>query len=415
MRRLLIRATVSALILVSGAMPTPSRAQGLGDCTNPPPRINARALQKLPASVQHAVAGFADLIQAQALNVPGVSVAVVIDQDVIFAGGFGCATLPTSSSPGVAATPSTFYRIESVTKVFEAVMMMQQRDRLQVFQLTDPVADLVPPVFFLVGTKSSNNPYSPTYLQLASHTSGLPDPIPDDLTTVDEYFQFLEAEIVPQSSVGVYSYSDQGFVAMSQAVAIITNPKHPSYHKYVRNEIFHPLKMHRSTYDETKVPKKLRATPYIVKNDEYQEDPTGLVNDFPPAGNVWTSVLELSQMVSLQFRTKARGPGQILACTSIQEMWEAVAPAFGNTSTTIGWFRTAVPGRPVVINKNGGDPTWSALVQFVPTLRLGVVALTNVGAPIAKDVPMSELVKIEDAILNSLIPLLPSSPPVCSP
>jgi hypothetical protein len=69
----------------------------------------------------------------------------------------------------------------------------------------------------------------------------------------------------------------------------------------------------------------------------------------------------------------------------------------------------------VVINKNGGNPTWSALVQFISTLRLGVVALTNVGGPIAKAVPMSELVKIESAILDALIPLLPSNPPVCSP
>ena len=54
-------------------------------------------------------------------------------------------------------------------------------------------------------------------------------------------------------------------------------------------------------------------------------------------------------------------------------------------------------------------------MQFIPDLRLGVVALTNVGGPIQKDVPMNELVKIEHAILKILVPLLTSNPPVCAP
>ena len=141
-------ALVGALALITGGMPAVSRAQGLGDCTNPSPQINKKALKNQPPAVQQAVAGFADLILAQGLNVPGVSVAVVIDQDVIFAAGFGCATLPPSGDPkhgpgskGVPATASTIYRIESVTKIFEAVMTMQQRDKQHhgqpTFQLTE--------------------------------------------------------------------------------------------------------------------------------------------------------------------------------------------------------------------------------------------------------------------------------------
>jgi hypothetical protein len=47
-------------------------------------------------------------------------------------------------------------------------------------------------------------------------------------------------------------------------------------------------------------------------------------------------------------------------------------------------------------------------------LRLGVVALTNVGGPIERDIPMSEPDKIEDAILGALVPLRSSNPPVCA-
>src|SRR5262249_15847312 len=131
-----VRTLLAALAFTIGMDPATSYGQGLGDCANPPPQINKKALQKQSAAVQQAVAGLANLIVAQGLSVPGGSVAVVIDQDVVFAAGFGCATLPPSGCPkhgpgakGVAATPSTFYRIESVTKVFEALMTMQQRDK----------------------------------------------------------------------------------------------------------------------------------------------------------------------------------------------------------------------------------------------------------------------------------------------
>jgi CubicO group peptidase (beta-lactamase class C family) len=171
--------------------------------------------------------------------------------------------------------------------------------------------------------------------------------------------------------------------------------------------------MHGSTYDPAQIPAPKRATPYVVDSGAYAEYPPGLVSNFPPAGDVWTNVVELSEMVSLQFRTKKGGPGQILACRSIQEMWQPVVPTGGGGSTTIGWFASA--GDPVIISKNGGSISWSALVQLVPDLRLGVVAMTNVGAPINKDVPMSELVKIEHAILDTLIPVMASNPPVCKP
>ena len=98
-------------------------------------------------------------------------------------------------------------------------------------------------------------------------------------------------------------------------------------------------------------------------------------------------------------------------------MWVPAAP-LGPTqpyaSSTIGWFSTSRPERPTAIYKNGGSSSWSALVQFIPTQRLGVVTLTNVGGPSQNDVPMDDLVQIQDAILGALVPLLTPNPPVCA-
>jgi len=198
-----------AVAALMGAAPRPSSAQGLGSCVNPPPYVNTGALAKYPPAVLALVNTLPSVIQPQSLNVPGISVAVVLDQDVVFAAGFGCAQLPAQGQSGIPATPSTFYRIESVTKVFEATMLMQQRDRqvkgLLHFKITDRVSKRVPPVFYLLVKKTSSKTYSPTYLELASHTSGLPDQIPPGLKSVDQYWQFLEASASTRTPSGCTS------------------------------------------------------------------------------------------------------------------------------------------------------------------------------------------------------------------
>src|SRR5262249_39357806 len=90
------------------------------------------ALQALPGTLASTVA-----------QLPSLAVAVVLDQQVIFAAGFGCADI----AGGVGATPQTIYKIESITKVFDATMAMQQRDAGK-FALGDTVGGYVPLVYY---------------------------------------------------------------------------------------------------------------------------------------------------------------------------------------------------------------------------------------------------------------------------
>jgi len=57
-------------------------------------------------------------------KIPGMSIVIVHDQDVLLAKGFGYADLEKK----IPADPQTVYRIGSVTKSFTAMMLMQLRD-----------------------------------------------------------------------------------------------------------------------------------------------------------------------------------------------------------------------------------------------------------------------------------------------
>ncbi len=99
------------------------------------------------------------LVEWQTTNdVPGLSVAVVRDDELVFTDGFGSRDLTTNRP----ATADTLYGVASVTKSFVAlaIMRLQEAGKLDV---TDSVADHIP--FELNGA---------TIHDLLTHSSGLP-------------------------------------------------------------------------------------------------------------------------------------------------------------------------------------------------------------------------------------------------
>ena len=67
---------------------------------------------------------------------PGVSVGLVVDQKLAWSKGLGYADLARK----VPATPDTIYGICSISKLFTAIAVMQQRDAGRL-RLDDPVRD----------------------------------------------------------------------------------------------------------------------------------------------------------------------------------------------------------------------------------------------------------------------------------
>ncbi|HEY0243669.1 MAG TPA: serine hydrolase domain-containing protein, partial [Gemmatimonadaceae bacterium] len=72
-------------------------------------------------------------------QIPGISVAIVHDQQVIWAAGFGSADRERK----VAATPETVYSICSISKLFTSIAIMQLRDEGKL-RLDDPIKQHLP-------------------------------------------------------------------------------------------------------------------------------------------------------------------------------------------------------------------------------------------------------------------------------
>ncbi len=96
-------------------------------------------------------------------GLPGLSIAIVDDQQIVWAQGFGMAD-PSAQKP---ATAQTIYRIGSVSKLFTDIAIMQLVERGEL-NLDAPITDYLPDF-------RPRNPFGTaiTLRQLMSHRSGL--------------------------------------------------------------------------------------------------------------------------------------------------------------------------------------------------------------------------------------------------
>jgi CubicO group peptidase (beta-lactamase class C family) len=297
-----------------------------------------------------------------------LAIGIVRDQTLLLAAGFGCANLER----GIPATPDSVYRVGSVTKLFEATALMQLRDagRLRL----DEAVDRYVPEAWYPGPNGAR--VSPTWRQLASHTAGLQRNVQRNLGTVPDLFRFLEHRTAAAEPGKVYAYSNLGFVLLGQAAALVAGER---YHDYVRRHIFVPLEMTSSTYDPGSVAPDRLAIGYLridPAEGAWSGYRAGYRDPFPPSGTILSTVNDLSRFLMLQFRAGSAGGAQILDSRTVREMWRPVAPTGAARAAAIGWFVSSL-GDDTLVNKDGGQPGFTALVQMIPERKLGVVLLVN--------------------------------------
>jgi CubicO group peptidase (beta-lactamase class C family) len=358
--RTLAAAVLGFATVVAGALPAAAQPA----CANPPPALamdgrDRDAARRIAAAVA---------TDRERSGLASVAIGVVRGHSVVLAAGFGCANVER----GIPAAPDTLYRVGSVTKLFEATAVMQLRDAGRL-RLDDAVDRSVPEVSYPGPTGAR---VSPTWRQLASHTAGLERNLQRSLGTVPDLFRFLGHRPAAAEPGKVYAYSNLGFVLLGQAAALVAGER---YHDYVHGHIFAPLGMASSTYDARAVPLEHLAIGYLragAGERGWSGYRAGSREQFPPSGTMLSTVDDLNRFVAFQFRTGPAGGAQVLDSRTVREMWRPVAPTGAARAAAIGWFVSPL-GDATLVEKHGGQPGFTALVQLVPERELGLVLLVN--------------------------------------
>lgn len=307
-------------------------------------------------------------------NIPGITVGIIYDQELIYAKGFGYSNLKKKTP----ATPQSLYRIASISKTFTATAIMQLRDEGKL-RLDDPVKKFIP------GFKIKN-PFPDareiTVFHLITHTSGLPRNAAFPYWT-DRKFptmkQILEA--LPEQEMiyppgTQYKYSNLGIALLGEIVASASGI---SYEKYVTDNILKPLGMNSSSVILAEKDKENLVTPYSHRFPDGSRRimPFTDAKGITPAANITSNIEDLAKFISFQFRKGRRKGNQILNSHTLEDMQRI---QWLNTSWTSGYglgFRVWKQGDYTVVGHGGWVAGNRSQIAFIPKEKVGVVVLTN--------------------------------------
>jgi len=307
-------------------------------------------------------------------NVPGASVIVVRNGNVLFRRAYGMADLEQR----IAATPDTHYRLASVTKQFTAAAILSLADRGKL-SLNDPIRRWLP----------SLPPYADaiTIRQLLTHTSGLvdyEDVMPPGRTTQlndDDVLQLVAAQPATLFPPGTnWRYSNSGYVLLGLIAAKASGESFPAH---LHDAIFAPLGMTTTVaHVEGGDTVANRAYGYSREGDRWTRTDQSITSATLGDGGVYTSVSELVNWV------RALDDGKFAEASVPRVPTDRKDVRYG-----YGWRISEHNGRTAVWHTGESIGFRNAIVR-IPDEHLAIVVLTNRNEGEPYDIAM----KIADAI-----------------
>lgn len=171
-------------------------------------------------------------------KVPGISVGIVYDQDLIWESGYGYSNLETKRP----ADADTLYSICSISKLFTAISIMQLRDAGHL-NLRDPVGDHLD-WFNIEQAHAGSGPA--TIESLLTHSSGLPRESDYPYWNGPDFPFPTRAQIIDRLSGQETLYPAQHYfqysnLALTLAGEIVQERSRQEYSAYVKQNILEPL------------------------------------------------------------------------------------------------------------------------------------------------------------------------------
>lgn len=313
-------------------------------------------------------------------DLPGISVAIIQDQESIWSKGFGYA----DCTEKIEASAKTKYSICSISKLFTAIAIMHLYDAGKL-RLDDKIADLLP-WFNIKQRYEESGPI--TVRSLLTHSSGLPREsnhpywTGPDFTFPDRTMVKTELEnqetLYPAATY--FQYSNLGLTLLGEIVAHLSGL---SYDDYVHKHILKPLEM---TDTKTYLPasewgSKL-ATGYGAERRDGSRDEIKLFDakGIAPAAGFSSTVEDLGKFASWQFRLLENGGTEILKASTLKYMQQVhwMDPDW-NTSWGLGFALWEEDGS-TMLGHGGSCPGYRSTIVIDPAKKTSVIVMINASA-----------------------------------
>lgn len=309
-------------------------------------------------------------------RIPGISVGVVLDQEMIWQRGYGYANV----AERIPADADTLYSICSISKLFTSIAVMQQRDAGRL-RLDDPVAEHLE-YFDLEQRFADSGPI--TVRSLLTHSSGLPRESVPAYWNPDYPFPsreaLLEALAEQETLYPASRYFQYSNLALTLAGEIAAAAAGRPYADLIEADILDPLGL-----DDTRtyLPRELHGSAMAIgygalnRAGERRAEPPFDTAGITPAAGFTSNLTDLAAFASWQFRLLQDGGDDVLRASTLREM-QRVHWVDPNWELTwgLGFAVTRVEDQ-TMVSHGGSCPGYTTAFTLMPEQRLGVIVLTN--------------------------------------
>ena len=314
------------------------------------------------------------------LGIPGMSLAIVKDGQVIYSKGLGYKDFEKK----IPATADTQFAIGSATKAFTALSILMSQDEGKLSLDDSPRKYL--PYFKMKDAETDKNM---TVRDLLAHTSGLNR---TDMAMItgqlnrQELIQVV-GEAQPMAKLREkFFYNNIMFAAAGEVTATVQ--KMP-WEKFVPKSIFAPLGMTNSSMDLKQMQKAKDFSygyEYNFDTKETRRLPFRDIDEVAPAGSINSSANDMTKWIQFVLDKGSVGGKSMLSEKGFDEWTKPqnkVTPN-GKVSYGLGWFLEEWNGMKVV--QHGGNiDGFNSLVAMIPEKKLGFVLLANVTSSSLRD------------------------------
>jgi CubicO group peptidase (beta-lactamase class C family) len=314
--------------------------------------------------------------ELKAKNITGLSIALVDDQRIVWAAGFGYA----DKANQVPATPETVYGVGSISKLFTATAAMQLAEQGKI-DIDKPLQTYLPQ-FSIKSRFPDAGPITPR--NIMTHHSGLPSDLrkgmwsknPESFTKLVDRMRDYYTAFPPNF---IYSYSNLGVTLLGHA---IQNVSGRDFVAYMDEVLLRPMSMTHSGFS---VRPDMR--PFLAKGYRHDKEAGGVpIGDRDvPAGALYSNVHDLSRFMQMVFAGGKSGKQRILQSETLSEMLRPQntgIPLDLGFQIGLGWMLGESAGLSInnagtAASHGGGIPGFRSELMTLPEHKLGVVVLSN--------------------------------------
>jgi CubicO group peptidase (beta-lactamase class C family) len=322
-----------------------------------------------------------DLISAEMArqSIPGISVAVAVDNRIRYANGFGMADLENS----IPTRATTVYRTASIAKAMTAVAVMKlvEQGRL----------DLDAPIQKYCAAFPEKQ-WPVTARHLLGHMGGIRHYKSSEesngtrhyFTIADSLALFKDEPLLHEPGTK-YQYTTYGYSVLGCA---IEGASGQTYEEFMRAQVFEPAAMHQSGIDNFRLIIPNRARGYTrVDEATYSQLPEA-AKRIAKVGGIYNATLHdtsmkipggglVSTSVDLLKFAIAVNTSALVKQGSLERMWTGQKSRDGkDTGYGLGWGIGDISGLKA-LNHSGGQAGTSTMLVLLPEKGVAVALMSN--------------------------------------